>query len=169
MGKAEEGFTAQHEPCGVHGIQIQAEGTEFPEEVWQVQRVKVVTMKLSSDMLELTAHAQKTLEVLNEEKARKLKDPIKIGETKMFVDRKIHETPDGPWKGSWHRRRRPLMKHACTKTSSISCRSSKVRGGGEPLQSMKSGSFAFRRSECENHQKTVSGWKRRMTGRCIRL
>lgn len=71
MGKAEAGFIVQHELCGVHDIQIQAEGTEFPEEVWQVQRVKIATVKLSSDMSELTAHAHETLETSNEKKAAK--------------------------------------------------------------------------------------------------
>lgn len=82
MGKAEEGFTAQHESCGVHDIQIQAEGTEFPDEVWQVQKVKVPTVKLGSDVSELTAHAHKTLGIWNEEEAGKLKDSIKFRETK---------------------------------------------------------------------------------------
>lgn len=61
MGKDEEGFTLQHESYGIHYVQIQPEGIHFQEEVWQVQMVKVATVKLGSDTQELTPHAHESL------------------------------------------------------------------------------------------------------------
>lgn len=105
MGKAEEGYTAQHGSCVIHEIQIQAEGTQLSGEVWQVQAVKVATVEKGADTLEFTKHGQVTLGISVEDRIGKLEDFEKVGDAKEFDDRNMHGVPDGPSTVSWRPRR----------------------------------------------------------------